>query len=50
MNESVESFGEATMTSLTGAMAMLFAAIPKILAFVAILVIGWFVASLIAWP
>lgn len=36
------------MTSLSVAMATLFAAIPKVLAFVVILVIGWFVASLIA--
>ena len=46
--DSVQSFGDATMASLTGAMAMLFAAVPKIIGFVLILVIGWFVASLIA--
>lgn len=47
MNE-IENFSEALLASLTAAMATLFAAIPKILAFVVILVIGWFVASLIA--
>lgn len=36
------------MTSLAAAMATFFAAIPKILGFVVILVIGWFVATLIA--
>jgi hypothetical protein len=45
---TVQSFGDATMASLAGAMAMLFAAVPKILAFIVILVVGWFVASLIA--
>ena len=47
MNE-IENFSGAVMTSLSVAMATLFAAIPKVLAFVVILVIGWFVASLIA--
>lgn len=46
--DSITTFGAAMMTSLAAAMATLFAAIPKILAFVVILVIGWFVASLIA--
>jgi hypothetical protein len=36
------------MTSLAGALAMFLAAIPKVLGFIIILVIGWFVASLIA--
>ncbi len=35
------------MTSLAGALMMIMGAIPKILGFVLILVIGWFVASLI---
>lgn len=43
----VSEWGDAIMTSLAGALALFFAAIPKILAFVVILVIGWFVASLI---
>lgn len=47
MNE-IESFSTAMMTSLAVAMSGLFAAIPKILGFVIILVVGWFVASLIA--
>lgn len=45
---NVESFGAAMMASLSGAMAVLFAAIPRILGFVVILVVGWFIASLIA--
>lgn len=45
---SVQNWGEAFMTSLTGALAVFMAAIPKIFAFFLILVIGWFIASLIA--
>ena len=49
MNETnVNNWGDAVMNSTTGALAMFFAAIPKIIAFALILVIGWFVASLIA--
>lgn len=47
MNE-IQSFGAALMTSLAAAMATLFAAIPRILGFALILLVGWFVASLIA--
>jgi hypothetical protein len=36
------------MTSLTGALAMFLGAIPRVLAFAVILIVGWFVASLIA--
>jgi len=36
------------MASLTGAMALFFAAIPKIIGFAIILIVGWFVASLVA--
>jgi hypothetical protein len=45
---SIQNFGEAMMASLAGAMALLFAAVPRILGFVVILLVGWFVASLIA--
>ena len=46
MNQ-ITTFGEAMLASLAGAMALMFAAIPKIIGFVLILLIGWFVASLI---
>ena len=46
--ESIQNFSEATMTSLVGAMALFFAAIPRVLGFIIILVVGWFVATLIA--
>lgn len=45
---TVQSWGDAFMASITGALAVFMAAIPKIIAFVLVLVIGWFIASLIA--
>ena len=36
------------MTSLAGAMALFFSAIPKIIGFVVIVIVGWIIASLIA--
>lgn len=39
-------WGEAMLTSVGAALAMLFAAIPKIIGFALILLIGWFIASL----
>jgi hypothetical protein len=41
-------WSEAMLSSLAAALAVFFAAIPKILAFAAILVIGWVIAALIA--
>jgi hypothetical protein len=48
MFPAVRDWSEAMMTSLAGAMAMFFAALPKVLAFAVILIVGWFIASLIA--
>ena len=45
---TVRGWGEALMTSLTGALGMLLAAIPRIIGFLVIAAIGWFIASLIA--
>lgn len=45
---SIRDWSEAMLTSLAAAMAVFFAAIPKILAFAAILIIGWFIAALVA--
>jgi hypothetical protein len=45
---AITNFSDAILTSLAVAMTTLFAAIPKVLAFLVILLIGWFVASLIA--
>jgi hypothetical protein len=47
MEAQVTSWGNAMMASVAGALAMFFAAIPKIIGFAVILIIGWFVASLI---
>ena len=44
----VRDWGEAMLTSMTGALALFLAAIPKIIGFVIILVVGWFIAKLIA--
>ena len=44
----VQEWGAAFMTSLTAAMALFLTSIPRIFAFLAILIIGWFVASAIA--
>jgi hypothetical protein len=44
----VTSWGEAIMTSLAAALAMFVGAIPKVLAFAVILIIGWIIAGLIA--
>jgi Conserved TM helix len=45
---TISTFGESMLASLSVAMTGLFAALPKLLAFVLILLIGWFVASVIA--
>ncbi len=44
----IRDWGEATLTSMAAALAMLFAALPRILGFAVILLVGWFLASLIA--
>jgi hypothetical protein len=44
----MQGWGSALITSVTGAMALFLAAIPRLLAFAAIIVIGWLIASLIA--
>jgi hypothetical protein len=46
--ETVTSWGEAFMTSMSGALMVFMAAIPKILGFAVILIVGWFIAGLIA--
>jgi Conserved TM helix len=48
MFPAIRDWSEAMLTSLAGALTMFFAAIPKIIAFAVILVVGWFIASLIA--
>lgn len=44
----VQDWGDAFLASVTNALAVLFAALPRIIGFVLIVVIGWFIAGLIA--
>ena len=44
----VSDWGTAIMTSLTTALAMLLGAVPKVIGFLVILIIGWFIASALA--
>lgn len=44
----VRDWGEALMTSATAALALLLGAIPRIIGFLIILLVGWFIAGLIA--
>ena len=46
--QSVRDWGDAFMTSLTSALALFLTAIPRILGFAIILLVGWFLASLLA--
>jgi hypothetical protein len=48
MIPAVRDWSEAMMTALAGGLAMFFSAVPKVIAFAVILVVGWFVANLIA--
>src|SRR5919197_4871581 len=45
---TVTSWGEAIMTSMAAALAMFLGAIPKVIGFLVILIIGWIVASALA--
>src|SRR3954468_1307113 len=47
MPPAVSDWGSAMMTSLAAALALFLSAIPKIIGFAVILVVGWFIASLI---
>ncbi len=48
MNNIVSDWGEVLQTSLANAVGPVAAAIPKLLAFLAIIIIGWIIAALIA--
>lgn len=47
MNSELGSWGSSLMASLTSALALLFAAVPRVLGFLVILAIGWIVAAVI---
>src|SRR5256885_380364 len=44
----VTDWGTAVMTSLTAALALLLSAIPKVIGFLVILIVGWVIASALA--
>lgn len=44
----VRDWGDALLTSMTQALALFLAAIPKVLAFIVIIIVGWIVAALVA--
>jgi hypothetical protein len=45
--QPINDWGEAILASAAGALALFFAAIPRVLGFLAILVIGWLISGLI---
>jgi hypothetical protein len=47
METTIGSWGAAIVTSVTTAMSMFVAAVPRIVGFLVILLVGWFIASLI---
>ncbi len=47
MPTQITEWSAALMTSLAGAMALFFSAIPKVLGFLVILILGWLIASLV---
>jgi hypothetical protein len=47
MPAQITEWSVALMTSLAAAMALFFSAIPKILGFLVIVIVGWFIASLV---
>ena len=47
MDPQITSWGNSLMASLSAAMSLLFAAVPRVLGFVVILGIGWLVAALV---
>lgn len=47
MNE-ISNWGEAALTSVAAALALFLAAVPRVIGFILILIIGWFLANLVA--
>src|SRR5512132_1942058 len=48
MNTAITDWGSAVMTSLAAALSLFLAAIPRIVGFVVILIIGWLIAGVLA--
>jgi hypothetical protein len=47
MQSQITNWGDTLMTSFSGALAMFFAAVPRLIGFAIILIAGWLIASLI---
>lgn len=48
MNGTITDWGAAVMTSLTAALSLFLAAIPRIVGFIVILIIGWLISGVLA--
>lgn len=48
MQNQITEWGTALMTSLAAAMALLFQAVPKLIGFAVILIVGWLIAAVLA--
>jgi hypothetical protein len=48
MESEVTNWGASLMASLTSAMSLFFAAIPRLIGFIAIIIVGWIVSALLA--
>jgi preprotein translocase subunit SecD len=44
----ISNWGEAALSSVAAALALFLAAVPRVIGFLLILIIGWFIAILIA--
>lgn len=48
MDDQVSNWGASLMASLTSAMSLFFAAIPRVIGFVLIIIVGWILSALLA--
>ena len=48
MESQVSNWGASLMASLTSAMSLFFAAIPRVMGFMVIIIVGWIVSALLA--
>jgi preprotein translocase subunit SecD len=44
----ISNWGEVALSSVAAALALFLAAVPRVIGFLLILIIGWFIANLIA--
>ena len=48
MDSQVSNWGSSLMASLTSAMSLFFAAIPRVIGFAVIIIVGWVLSALLA--